>query len=124
MLHHLVSTSPQSMPDRYWMHTGCVASSQRLAAGFTVAAAPASPAILVTDVLFPVALADQPDLLHDAEQFSSKRGCVLHANVTIIVPEETVRDIGIKHFFEQQAIDRDLIPGCHAGGLIADSFRT
>lgn len=86
------------------------ASRQRLAAGFTIAAGPAFPAVIVADVLFPVAISNDADLFHDAEQLDSKHGCVLHANVTIIVPDETVGDVGIKCFFEQQAIGCDLVP--------------
>ena len=63
----------------------------------------------MADVFFPVGLSRQTDLFQDAEQFGSKRGCALHANTTILVPNETVGDIGLERVFEQQAIGRDLV---------------
>ncbi len=84
------------------------ASRQRFAAGFVIAG-PAFPVVIVADVLFPVGLSRQTDLFQDAEQFGSNRGCVLHANTTIVLPKETVGDIGLERFFDQQAIGRDLV---------------
>ncbi len=86
------------------------ASRQRFAAGFAIAAGPAFPVVNLPDVLFPVGLSRQTDLFQYTEQFGSNRGCVLHANTTILVPNETVRDIGLERVFEQQAIGCDLVP--------------